>query len=470
MTDLNFQSVTHLTAHYAAGTLSPVEVLEATLTQIDRVDEKVRAYCIVDADAARRAAQASEARWAAKQPLSALDGVPANIKDVFLVEGHATRKGSRTSDPSQRATEESPCTARLREAGAVLIGKTTLPEFGWKATGDSPLTGSTLNPWSHHHTAGGSSAGAAASLAAGTTTLAVGSDGGGSIRIPASFCGVYGLKPTQGVVPYFPRGPMGSLSHCGPMARGASDLALMLDALAGLDPRDAMHGPAQTRSFLEGTTSGVRGLRIAYSPALGYITVDSEIAHAVRNAALAFAWMGAIVEEVDPGFQSPQDSFNVLWKAGAAHLVTSMGEDQRALLDPGLRAAALEGTRFSAQDIVRADVERTNLGEHMGRFHQRYDLLLTPAVAVPPLLAGEVLSDPSTESEWIDWAGFSYPFNMTRQPAASVPCGFTSKGLPIGLQIVAALHQDALVLRAAHAHEQSRPPISWPAVAQTVPA
>ena len=467
LTDLTYLSAASLVAQFSARTLSPVDVTEAILRKIARHDGVLNAFCLVDAAGALAAARASEARWSSGQPRGPLDGVPCTIKDLFPAVGWPTRKGSQLSDPAELATEDAPATARLRESGAVLLGKTTTPEFGWKATGDSPLTGSTLNPWAPGRTSGGSSAGAAASLAAGMGTLAVGTDGGGSIRIPASFCGVAGLKPTQGLVPYYPRSAMGTLSHCGPMARTVEDLALMLAVLSGTDCRDPYHGVPQRIDFRAGLDAGVRGLRIAYSPRLGYVRVDPEVAAAVERAARAFEAMGAHVEEVDPDFASAQAHFNTLWKAGAAHIVNGLDAARHHLLDPGLRAAARDGLRMTALDVATADVFRTRLGEQMGRFHEHHALLLTPTVAVPAIPVGTELSDPATETEWIDWAGFSYPFNLTRQPAASVPCGLTRAGLPIGLQIVGPLHADALVLRAARAYEAFAAPPAWPALASS---
>lgn len=460
--DLTHESANSLVAQFASRTLSPVEATKAALERIDCHNATLNAFCRIDEAGAMLAARNSEARWAHGEPLGPVDGVPCSIKDVFQVAGWPTLKGSLLTNPANLASEDSPSTARLRESGAVLLGKTTTPEFGWKATGDSPRTGSTLNPWSSAHTSGGSSAGAASSLAAGMGALAVGSDGGGSIRIPASFCGVVGIKPTQGLVPYFPRSAMGTLSHCGPLARNVQDVALMLSVLSRTDARDPYRGPAQTTDFLDQLDAGVRGLRIAYSPTLGYIKVDKEIEAAVKAAALTFSSLGAVVEQVDPGFASPRDHFNTLWKAGAAVMLAGFDTERHACVDAGLRMAAHDGMRLSGRDLVNADVFRTQLGEFMGRFHQRFDLLLTPTVAVPALLAGTELSDGSTQSEWIDWAGFSYPFNLTRQPAVSVPCGLTSRGLPIGLQIVGDLHADALVLRAAQAFETCMPATEWP--------
>ena len=463
MTPIHYLSATDLVRAYAEKKLSPVEVTRHVLDRIECVDRKLNAFCLVDSDAALRDARNSEARWMKGVPAGLVDGVPATIKDVVLTKGWPTLKGSRLSSTAGPWNEDSPATARLREHGAVLLGKTTTPEFGWKAIGDSPLTGITRNPWSLEHTSGGSSAGAAAGLAAGMGALAVGSDGGGSIRIPASFCGVAGIKPTLGRVPYFPPSAMSTLGHCGPMARTVEDVALLLTVLSGADPREAYSLPPFTGDFRDGIDAGVAGLRIALSLTLGYAQVDAEVRALVLAAARRMQSLGAHVEEADPGFASPREAFDVLWKSGAANVVSQLPQDRLDLLDPGLAVAAQDGKRFSATDYVRADFVRTDLGICLAKFHQKYDLLITPTVGKPALPVGTDISDRSVEREWIDWAPFSYPFNMTRQPAATVPCGFTTSGLPVGVQIVGPLYSEALVLRAARAVEtaQSYP---WPAL------
>jgi aspartyl-tRNA(Asn)/glutamyl-tRNA(Gln) amidotransferase subunit A len=295
--------------------------------------------------------------------------------------------------------------------------------------------------------------------------LHVGSDGAGSIRIPSAFTGVFGLKPSFGRVPAYPPSPMGLLSHVGPIARTVADAALMLTVLSGPDHRDPYALPPENRDYLEELEDGVRGWRIAYGPTLGYAKVEPEIAAAVADAARRFEASGAIVEEIDPIFPSPRDALFTLWAAGAAKLLRGFpAAERRALIDPGLAVTAAEGEKISAADYLDADLVRTTLGQQMAALHQKYDLLLTPTMPIPALPVGQDLNDPATERHWIDWSPFSYPFNLTRQPAASVPCGLTRAGLPIGLQIVGPLYADHRVLRAARAFEatqpQQRPPLS----------
>lgn len=426
------------------------------LTRIEALNPKLNAFNLVDAEGALASARASEARWAKSAPQGALDGVPASIKDIILTKGWPTLRGSLLVDRNQPWEEDAPATARLREANAVILGKTTTPEFGWKALGDSPLTGITRNPWNLERTPGGSSAGAAAHVAAGMGPLAVGTDGGGSIRIPASFCGIVGIKPTFGRVPAWPLSPFGVVAHIGPMTRTVSDAALMLDVLSGYDIRDPWAVPDRP-SVRTGLDTGIKGLRIAYSPALGYADVDPEVRAAVDQAAQVFAELGATVDTVDPGFANPRDAFMVLWTSGAAKVLSAFTPEQQAKIDPGLVMSARFGATKSAVDWYNADAVRNGVIDAMMHFHRRYDLLLTPTVAVTALPVGYDLSDPRNQEHWIDWTPFSYPFNMTRQPAISAPCGLTKAGLPIGLQLVGRWHEDGMVLRAARAYEKARP-------------
>lgn len=438
-------------------TMSPVEATQLALKRIDDLNPRLNAFCLVDHDGALRAARASEARWVKGAPMGRLDGVPVSIKDLMLTRGWPTLRGSKTVRCDQAWQEDAPAVARLREHGAVLLGKTTTSEYGWKAIGDSPLTGITRNPWNPGRTPGASSAGAAVAAATGMGALHTGTDGGGSVRIPCSFCGVFGLKPTYGRVPGYPPSPFAVVSHVGPITRTVADAALMLSVMAAADDRDPYALPPEPRDYLAGLEDGVRGLRIAFSPALGYATVDPEITASVTAAAAVFGELGATVEDANPGFASPRDAFHTLWAAGGAKVLSAFGSAERAGMDPGLVAMAEAGARYSAVDYLGAEAVRAALTQRLNAFLRNYDLLLTPTVAVPPLPVGQDLNDPKTERHWIDWTPFSYPFNMSRHPAASIPCGTTGDGLPIGLQIVGRLNEDALVLRAARAFESARP-------------
>jgi aspartyl-tRNA(Asn)/glutamyl-tRNA(Gln) amidotransferase subunit A len=368
-------------------------------------------------------------------------------------------RGSLATSREQPWDDDAPATARLREQGAVLIGKTTTPEFGWKAVTDSALTGITRNPWDTSKTPGGSSGGAAAACALGVGALHVGTDGGGSIRIPAGFTGIFGLKPSFGRVPAWPLSPFGTVAHLGPMTRSVSDAALMLNVLALPDRRDWFALPYDARDYRIGLDDGVRNLRIAFSATLGFVEVEPEIADLVAKAVPAFEALGARVELVDPGFADPIDVFSMHWQVGAASLLRNFTREQRARMDPGLQEIAAQGEAVPLMDYLSAVQRRAELGARMRRFHDSFDLLLTPTLPLAAFAAGTERPDPGRQPRWINWAPFSNPFNLTQQPAASVPCGLTAQGLPVGLQIVGPMHADQLVLRAARAFETARP---WP--------
>ncbi len=455
--ELTRLSATRLVAAYRRKEISPVEVTQAVLDGIEAFDSQVNAFCVVDSARAMDAARASEARWQRGAPMGLTDGVPTTIKDIVLSAGWPTLRGSLAVPRDQDWSDDAPATARLREHGAVLIGKTTTPEFGWKGVTDSALTGITRNPWNTDLTPGGSSGGAAAACALGLGALHIGTDGGGSIRIPAGFTGVFGFKTTFGQVPAWPASPFGTIAHVGPITRTVTDTALMLNVLAEPDARDWHALPATDRDYRIGLEDGVRGLRIAFSPDLGYVEVDPEVAQAVAKAARVLAELGAHVEETPAPFESPADCFRVHWYVGAATLLARFDEQQRANMDPGLVEIAAEGAAFTTADYMQAVTDRAALGERMGRFHQDWDLLLTPSLPIPAFTAGTEFPETGPYARWRDWTPFTYPFNLTQQPAASVPCGFTASGAPIGVQIVAGKYADALVLRAARALESVSP-------------
>ncbi len=455
--DVAWLSAHELVAAYRTRRLSPVEVVDALLKRIDALEPKLNAFCFRDAAKTRAAALAAEERWVKGEPMGPLDGVPATIKDVLLTNGWPTLRGSKTVDRWQTWDEDAPTVARLREAGAVFLGKTTTPEFGWKGVTDSPRSGVTRNPWNPAMTPGGSSGGSAAALAAGLGPLTVGTDGGGSIRIPCGFSGLVGLKPTFGRVPAYPPSPFGTLAHVGPMTRTVGDAALMMNVLTGPDTRDWYALPRDGRDYLAGLDEGVRGLRIAFSPDLGFVRVDPEVAAAVARAVSTLGDLGADVERADPGFDNPQEMFRALWYAGAAGLFRTVSAAKRRQVEPGLLEIVAEGEGMSARDLLGAEKARAALGTRMNLFHERHDLLVTPTLPIVAFEAGREVPEGWWHPRWFTWTPFTYPFNLTRQPAASVPCGFSSAGLPIGVQIVGALGADALVLRAARALEHALP-------------
>jgi aspartyl-tRNA(Asn)/glutamyl-tRNA(Gln) amidotransferase subunit A len=450
-TDPALMTAEELLAGYARRALSPVEALQAVMERVARRNSRINAFAVMEPRAALAAAE-SEARWVAGRPLGPLDGVPCTVKDLLDMVGLPTRRGSRTTDPAPVA-RDAPAVTGLRNAGAVIIGKTTTTEFGWKSPGDCPLHGITRNPHALDRTPGGSSSGAAAACAAGFAPLHVGTDGGGSIRIPAAWCGVVGLKPSFGRVPQWPLGAFGPVAVAGPIARTVRDTALMFSALARFDHRDPFCLPDDPRDWRDGIEGGVAGLRVAVLRRPGFdAPVDRSGIEAVEEAARLLQDAGAEVDEGDPGLPDTAALFGRIWSVALAGAVAATPPEKRALLDSGLLAVARHAEGVDAAAMLAAEALRAQAAHAMAVFHQRFDLMLCPVVPEPALPVGEQDDDPLNDL-WRRWAPWTFAFNLTRQPAISVPMGKDEAGLPRSVQVAAALYQDALVLRAARAIE-----------------
>ena len=460
--DLAMMPAWQLVKLFKARKASPVEAAKAAIARIDAFNPQLNAFQHLDPDGALRAARASEKRWKkGGKRLSDIDGVPITIKDMVLTKGLPTRMGSLATDENGPWPVDAPVAQRLREAGTVLLGKTTSPEYGWKGVTDSRLFGATHNPWKIGRTPGGSSGGGVAAEAVGMGTLAVGTDGAGSVRIPCSFTGLFGLKPTQGRVPLWPPSAQGTLSHIGPMSRTVRDAAMMMNVMARYDARDAYARPDDEEDFLKGFEKGVKGLTIAYSPNLGFVEkekIDRDVAAAVEAAAKIFRTLGAKVVEDSPDLMGldPRRILNAHWQSNVAVLLKSFSPEKRELMDPGLVKAADVGANLGQEAVVTAIQQRQHLGVIMNQFLDKYDLLLTPTM---PVTAFNVNENGAWGGDGVDigWTPFTLTFNLTRQPAATIPCGLDREGLPIGLQIVGGHARDALVLRAAAAYEKVRP-------------
>lgn len=437
-------SATEMTKAFSRCTLSPVEAAEVALARAADTQSRYNAFVSLDVDGALAAARASSRRWQEGRPLSALDGVPTTIKDVVSVKDWHVRYGTAFLG-AHPCEEDSPAVERLRNAGAVLIGLTTTPEFGWKAVTDNRVDGTTLNPWNRELTSGGSSGGAAVAAATGAGVLHLGTDGGGSVRIPASFCGVVGFKPSYGRIAAHPPSSFGTLAHIGPITRSVSDARLMFETMQGRDIRDWTQSP-NFPNAAAGRTKSLEGLRIGYwsKPATG--SVETEVGAAVGGCLSLLEAVGAIVEPFTLPDYDLLDIFHVLWLSGAARRISLLSRSEQSVLDPALALAASEAASMSAVRYVDVASRRAAYGAEMDANLERFDLLISPAVAVLPFEAGRLVPAGSDMQQWFDWAGFNYPINLSQQPALVLPLGSSADGRPIGLQLVGARGRDEELL------------------------
>jgi aspartyl-tRNA(Asn)/glutamyl-tRNA(Gln) amidotransferase subunit A len=459
MTEIHELTAVELVTHYRSKALSPVMVMKHTLERLAAFDPHVNAFRETDVEGALADAARSEARWRQEESWGALDGVPVSVKDMVPTKGMATRFGSKTSAADLLRDVDSPAIAALREAGAIIFGKTTTSEFGNKIVTESPLTGVTRNPWDLSRSSGGSSGGSGVAVALGIGPLSVGTDGGGSIRIPSCWNGTFGLKPSYKCVPTNGGEGYTRLSNVGPMARCVEDAALMLTVVVRRRREDWDAMPDDGCNYMTDLDGGVRGLRIAFSPDLGLVSVEPGIAGQVKRAVSMFEDLGAQVQEVSV---SPLKDYlesnihSVQWIVNLAQTIRRLSPVQRALVDPDVLALAEVGETVPTAVFADALAKRHQLGQNMHMFFRNHDLLITPtfhigAPKVPGLPPALRQAPPLTS--WV---------NQTMQPAASIPCGLTPEGMPVGLQIVGRRYADALVLRACRAFEQARGPFPMP--------
>lgn len=468
--DIAFTSALDLKAQFKDRALSPVEVTRALLERIERVNPPLTAYVTVAADKALEQAAAAERAYAAGGEPGPVMGIPFSIKDLTATKGIRTARGSLL-DPDWVPDENAPVVERMLRAGGVLLGKTNTPELGWKGDSGNRVFGPTQNPWRLGRTAGGSSGGAGAAVAAGLGPLAQGSDGAGSIRIPAAFCGVFGFKPSFGLVPQYPPSAVGDLSHLGPITRTVRDAALMLDVIAGADPRDRL-SRSGTGGYLAACDGGIAGLRVAWSPDLGHAAIEPDVVTRAEVAARRFAEdLGCHLEQAHPDLPDPWEIVDPMWAGALAAVFAGNLPEVRDRLDSGLLAEVDRAGRFSGVQVAAAHRARNAYYGVWREFMDDYDLILTPTLPCVAFSAGA--DHPGTvagrPTSYLGWTPFTYPFNLTGQPAATVPCGFVD-GLPVGLQIVGRPRDDGTVLRAAAAFEEAAPWTQFlPPVGATVP-
>jgi len=461
-TDLCFTPATELAVMIRRRTLSPVEIVDAVLARIEALNPRLNAYLTIDAEGAREQAKAAEAAVMRGETLKPLHGLPVSIKDLEPSAGLRCTYGSKFFEHNI-ADFDGIVTGRVKAAGGIVLGKTNTPHYGYKDMCDNLIGPPCRNPWQLERTSGASSGGAAAAVAAGLGPLAHGSDGAGSIRIPAALCGVFGLKPSFGRVANWPNADIwAARSHNGPITRTVADAALLLGVMAGPDPRDPTSIDSPPEDYLAAIArplDTLRGLRVAWSVDFGYAPVDPEVRRLTAAAAERFQSFGCEVEAVNPAWDNPRELASVMWYVSFAARLGERYDQRPEWFEPSLAEMIEAGRHISGVQHGQAQLARTVFYEQARRFFERYDLLLTPQM---PLGAWSVEGGPNTiESKptpsMFDRLNFTFPFNQTGQPAASVPCGFTSEGLPVALQIVGRWHADRLVLQAAAACEQAAP-------------
>ncbi|SJZ30518.1 aspartyl-tRNA(Asn)/glutamyl-tRNA(Gln) amidotransferase subunit A [Enhydrobacter aerosaccus] len=457
--ELAFLSATSLKDLYAKGEVSPVEVVRSLLQRVEAIDPLLNAMTMVTPELALEAATKAEQAYRGARTPRLLEGIPVTLKDMHPTAGLKTAQGSWASAEWIPDTD-APCISRLYRAGGAVIGKTSVPEFGWKGVSKSPLTGITHNPWKRGYNAGASSAGAAVAAAVGFGPLHLGSDGGGSVRMPAHFSGVYGLKPTYGRIPYWPVPNNDYATHMGTLTRTVADSALMLEAMAGPHAWDHTSCESPPEPYVERLKASLKGKRIAFSADLGHARVDLDVKDLVDRAVLTFEELGAVVEVVTPswGTLGPELA-RFFWKAGYLARGALYLPEWREKMDPGLVAMLDEGQSITGVEFHVMRARKLAYVEEIHRFFENWDLLITPAVSTAAFPA-HLLQPPTWPQhpwDWLMWAEFSYPFNFSGNPAASIPCGFNSSGLPVGLQIVGRRFDDLGVLQASAAFEEARP-------------
>lgn len=452
-----YATATETRASIVRREVSATEVMTEALSRMEALEPTLNAFVTPMPEQAMQAAEAADRLLAERREPGPLHGVPISVKDLINVGGVRTTFGSLIM-ASNTVEDDAPSVERARAAGACVIGKTTTTEFGCKAGGgDSLLSGVTRNAWDPSKTTGGSSAGAATSVAAGVTPFALGTDGGGSIRIPSSLCGVFGIKAQYGRVPVFPTSATPTLGHVGPIARTVRDAALLLGVVSGFDARDPASVSEPVPDYLAACEAPVEGMRVAWSPTLGYARPVPEVLEITERAARLLDSLGCSVELVEEVMDDPVELWNSEFFAGAGTKLKDALRNSRELLDPAV-AQVLDGALEQRIDEYYAKVfARYELRERVRRFFENYDLLLTPTLPVPAFGAGVNVPPELPERSVVSWVYYTYPFNLTGNPSASIPCGFTEDGLPVGLQMVAKTNRDTDLLRLGAAFEAAQP-------------
>ncbi|MFX1294660.1 MAG: amidase [Promethearchaeota archaeon] len=459
--DIFFISACEITEVIRRQEISALEITERFIERIEKINPIINAYCTLTFDIAKEQAKKADKVIKKGGKIGLLNGIPTSIKDIMPIKGVRTTYGSKLYE-NNVSEENHVAVQRLIDAGCVILGKTNIPEFGHKAVTENLIFGETRNPWNLERTSGGSSGGAAAAVVSGLSPLAIGTDGGGSIRIPSSLCGCYGFKPTYGRIPHYPSNTMGfeSLSHLGPITRYVEDAALMFDVLKGYHPKDYHSLPDQDISYITEINKIPKKLKIGYSIKMGFVkAVDPEVEQNVVNAVQKFEKFNWSVEQVKIKLRNPENAYIALYGSGLAYDYKNKINKWRDIITPTLVKTIEGGLKYKATDLESATLTRKKLFVIFSEYFKEYDILITPTSGVPAFNLGimfpnRIANKPASP---LTWLSYTYPFNMTRIPAASIPCGWTKDGLPIGMQIVGRKYDELTVFQVSKAFQDIAP-------------
>ncbi|NQV84553.1 MAG: amidase [Rhodospirillales bacterium] len=451
-----FKTAEELVAEVRAGHATPSDIARSVLDDIQALDGTLNCFASLKPDDVMAQAAALDQRLAKGEDVGPLAGLPVSVKDLLVAKGHPTASGSLIMQGNV-VDLDAPVVERLRAAGAVMLGKTTTSEFGCKAVGDSPLTGITRNPWNTEKTPGGSSCGAAALVAAGITPVAIGTDGGGSLRIPASLTGLVGFKGHFGRVPAYPAAAVPTLIHIGPLARRVRDAALMMSVISGYDERDPFSIAAPKPDFLAACERRPKGLRVAYSPTLGYARPDPHVTKMVEAALARLEAAGCEIDVVEQAFDNPVEIWKSEFYGGVGTRLKTAMETRRNDLDSAVASALDSAYSRSMTDYQGRLFERFQFRDKVRSLFENYDILATPSLPVTAFDVGRNTPPGHEDQDAISWAYYSYPFNLTGQPAVSLNAGFDADGLPVGLQLVARPLAEETLFSLAQAFEEQDP-------------
>ncbi|TFG09045.1 MAG: amidase [Promethearchaeota archaeon] len=458
--DICFMPACDMAEKIRTQELTSAEITEVIIERIEKINPIVNAYCTPTFDLAREMAKTSDDKVKKGKKIGPLEGIPISIKDLMYTEGIRTTFGSLIYE-NFIPEEDGVAVARLKSAGCVILGKTNTPEFGYAGVTHNKVFGVSKNPWNLNRTPGGSSGGAAAAVASGMSPLALGSDGGGSIRHPACFCGVYGLKPSLGRVPVYPKkGIKSPHTQYGPIVRYVKDAALMLDVMKGPHDADKYSLPDDKKSYLEEINIKPKRLEIGFSLDLGYAkVVDEDVKNAVKKAVYNFEKVGWVINIVKEKLKPPRMAFNTLYTAMFAHDLKPQLKKWRDKIDPDLLKLVDAGLTYPGTAITKALHQRQKYYEIFYPFFKKYDILITPTTAIPAFELG-MMFPPKINGIGVSptgWQPFTFPFNLTGFPAATIPCGWSREGVPIGMQIVGKRFDDLLVLQVSKVFEEIAP-------------